>query len=61
MIRFFDKNGDKMIGFGEFKNMVSSLWKYVSDDDLKVMFDDIDSDHSGKITGEEIKEFLRSR
>lgn len=61
MITFFDKNNDKMIGFSEFKEMVNSLFKFVSDNDLKMMFDDIDRDHSGKISGDEIKDFLKSR
>lgn len=61
IVSFFDKNQDKMIGFGEFNGMVNSLFKYVPLEDLKMMFDDIDRDHSGKISAEEIKEFLRSR
>ena len=54
----FDKNVDNSLDLGEFKQLVIDLGLTIDDKNLSELFDSLDSDHSGLISLEELKNKL---
>ena len=50
IVRTFDRNKNDKLDFEEFKKMVYSVDKFVREDELRLMFNEVDKDHSGHIS-----------
>lgn len=58
IMNLFDKNKDGKINVGEFNELVISIDKKLPEDELKLMFEYLDSDRSGEISIQELKPIL---
>jgi Ca2+-binding EF-hand superfamily protein len=54
----YDKNNDAKIDIKEFANLVTAIDKKLPEDELKMMFEYLDSDKNGLISVSELKPIL---
>ncbi len=58
--RLTDADGDKQITFDEFVTFMADFDPGMSADELRIGFDEIDSDHDGVISFDEFRSWLQS-
>ena len=58
--RLTDADGDKQITFDEFVTFMADFDPGMSADELRIGFDEIDSDHDGVISFDEFRNWLQS-